>query len=159
MGLWLLLVFAVVGTIYILNNPFVYLARVYEGKQVGDIYNWLDKNRVSGCAAMFLILLLTLLYTFFIEPFVALFALTNNVGPRALAIVVLAVAMVNVVNWSKTLFVDVGKSLAAGEEYKREVLTSTKRNKWLDRLRYTVASLPIFYMWFVWLVLVGVIKF
>jgi hypothetical protein len=159
MGLWLLLVFAVIGTVYILNNPLVYMTKTFEGMKVGEVYEKLERGGVSGCLILLTILLLTVLYTFVIEPGIALFALLNNVGPRPLALAVLAVALVNLVGWVKILFVDARNNIKSEEEFQTTVLTGAKKNGWRNRLRYMIASLPIFYMWFVWLVLAGIIEF
>jgi hypothetical protein len=98
-GTFLLVVAAFIGTLMLITDPIQKLMKWERGKKKSELEteakSWIDEHDVSdvigkGCGFIFFILL-SLLYTFVIEPLAVLSALVNKIGYQPVAYVMLAI--------------------------------------------------------------------
>lgn len=151
---------AFVGTLMLIINPTSKLTEWLRGKKPSEIgeqaETWVEDHdlghiALKGCG-FGLFLILSLFYTFVVEPIAALFALINKIGYQPIAYVMLVIVAAA---WFQFAWVFTHQKQAkqTSNHDKDEVVKMP--NQVLLGLWRAIYSLPTLYLWYLFLVGIG----
>ena len=175
-GTFLLVVSAFVGTILFLVNPAAKFEKWARGKKASEVKaimtNKLENDPGSalaqGCGfAIFVIIGVT--YTFVIEPIAVITALISNIGYMPIAYAMLIIVGLSWINFARTLTSNKSKKApngtvmtAQGQKVEGVVIEVDEEVKFgnpvVNMLRRTFFFLPDLYLWYLFLVIIGVLE-
>jgi hypothetical protein len=174
---FVLLIAAFVGTVMFITDPSQKLINWLRGKKTSELiveYNRFIENIepveliAKGCGFVFFILL-SYLYTFVIQPLAVISALINKIGYQPIAY---AILLIIALDWIQTVRVFTGKKTSKpqgiivtteGEKVEGKVIETDEEIKighpaWIF-MRRVFLSLPTFYLWYLFLVVIGALNF
>lgn len=168
---FLLFIAAFVGTVMFITNPLQKLTKQMSGKKKSEIEADImesDKTAeivVSSCGFIFLILL----YNFIIEPLAVISALINKIGYQPIAYLMLAIIALgwiqsaysitkNKTNKPQCTVVTSDGKKVEGTIVETDEKIKIKHPFWLF-VKRIFFFLPTLYLWYLFLVLIGVINF
>lgn len=176
LGTFLLVVAAFVGTVMLFANPGPKLEKWLRGKKTSELEAeakaWVDTNDTSeivakGCGFIFFVLL-SISYTFVVEPLAIIAALVNKIGYQPFAYAMLAIVALSWMQFSRSIL-SIKKKPAAkgtvvtedGKKIEGTVINVDEEIKlnhpaWLS-INRVFFSLPTIYLWYLFLVIIGVL--
>jgi hypothetical protein len=175
-GTFFLVVAAFLGTVMFLVNPMTKLQKQYKGKKKSDVTEeWKQKwenepgdvvVKGLGCCSF---VLLSLSYTFVIEPLAVITALVNKIGYQPIAYIALFIVALSWLQFFLTLTKN-KKSKAStgtvktadGEKVTGDVISLDEELKfgnpvWTSIMRFFF-FLPDLYLWYLFLIIIGVLR-
>ena len=175
-GTFLLAVAGFIGTLMLINDPTQKLMKWARGKKESELKaqakSWVDEHDASevvgkGCGFIFFIFL-SLLYKFVVMPLAVLSALVNKIGYQPVAYVMLAIVALSwLLSWlqfARTKKSSQPTGVVAMQEGKRVegVAVQTDEEIKLPNPSWTFVrrvffSLPTLYLWYLFLVVIGVL--
>jgi len=171
---FLLFIAAFVGTVMFITNPLQKLTKQMRGKKKSEIKADIDQLLMEsdkiveivakGCGFIFLILL----YNFIIEPLAVISALVNKIGYQPIAYLMLAIIALGWIQFAYAITKNKTNkpqfTVVTTNDQKVEAVIETDEEIkighpfWLF-VKRIFFSLPTLYLWYLFLVLIGVINF
>jgi len=177
LGTFLLLVVALVGTLAFFSDSIGKALKWASGRKSSEVVEeaktWIDDHTMiqvfsKGCGFVMFVIV-ALMYTWIIEPISVIYALINKVGYQPAAYIMAGIV---VISWIVGIR-RIKKMKKNGKSKKAVVKTKSgdliegtieeideeipQVNMFFHILRQTFFSLPTFYLWYLFLVLIGVL--
>lgn len=173
-GTFLLAVAAFIGTLMLITNPTRKFTEWARGKKKSELEaeakSYVEEHDASdivgkGCGFIFFILL-SFLYTFVVEPLAVLSALVNKIGYQPVAYVMLAIVALSWLKFARAftnkksnkpkgiVVTKDGKRVEGTIETDEEI--KLPNPAWLF-VQQVFFSLPTLYLWYLLLVVIGVL--
>lgn len=174
-GTYLLAVAVFIGTVILLASPIPKLEKWMRGKKKSEIKAeieaWYDKTDAGeilfkGCGFV-LYFSLSIFYAFVVEPLAVIVALINKIGYQPLAYAMLVIVALSWQQIARGILSNKKKptakavvTTAGGEQIEGEVVELSEEIQlghpaWIGFKRIFF-SLPTFYLWYLFLVVIGV---
>ncbi|HJY98887.1 MAG TPA: hypothetical protein VJ227_04185 [Patescibacteria group bacterium] len=162
-GIFLLAVVAFIGTVLFLTNPFYEAEKWVRGKGMGDVDKEV-KHKIKekpgktflSCAGLVVTSFIVMFLDFVAVPLAVITALVNKIGDQQIAYGVLAIVGLKVIRLVRTA-INHNKNVALAEaaiKQNEEIKLGNPVWKWIKRF---FLFLPILYLWYLFLILIGVI--
>ena len=159
---FLLFVAAFVGTTKLLGSPIKKLVSWANGKRKKeideDVEEWIEEKGtgaalVTGCGFL-LYLLVSVFYTFVVEPAFVIAAIINHLGNLYIAYAMLAIVAVSWILSIKSIKLASQVSVSEKEANPDEIV-EINISFW-SRIQGLLFSLPTLYLWYVFFVVIGI---
>lgn len=169
-GTFLLAIAAFIGTLMIITSPIQRMMKWARGKKKSEleaeVKSWVADHDASevigkGCGFVFFFFL-SIFYAFVVEPLAVISALVNDIGYQPLAYVMLAIVALSWLQFARAFTINksrIPKETSVttdGQLVEAEEEIKLPSPSWV-LVRRVLFSLPTLYLWYLLLVVIGVL--